>query len=90
MTDRSKTVLYPSTPSAMPKVHHWAIVTGSSHDDGYGGQYGHLVYVAYLDREEWTAKIESLEQERGYSKDYAAFEVLPASVERKIVVGVKS
>jgi hypothetical protein len=90
MPERPKTVLYPSRPGEVPRVHHWAIVTGGSHSDGYDGTSYHLDYVAYLDRAEWAARIESMEQERGYTKDYAAFEVFPASVKREVVVQVDS
>jgi hypothetical protein len=79
---------WPSRPGAIPSEHHFAIITGSAHDDGYGGTSDHVVYCAYTDRAEWEAEIEYLEQQRGYSKDYTALEVFPAHVERKIHVGV--
>lgn len=74
----------------LPSEHHWAIITDSSKDDGWGGQTGCITYTAYLSLEAWEYAINELEQERGYSKTYRAFEVLPASVERKVVVGVKT
>jgi hypothetical protein len=74
----------------MPSGHHWAIITDSSKDDGWGGQTGCVEYTAYLSREAWEYAINELEQQRGYSKSYRAIEVFPATVERKVVVGVDS
>lgn len=83
-----RTVVYVGRSSEVPKVRHWAITKDSSKDDGYGSQTPCIDYVAYLDKVEWEAEIIRLEQER-FTASYAAFEVTPAVVERKVVVALK-
>lgn len=82
----NRSVVYASTPTQVPKVQHWAIITGSTKDDGYGGSSNHVEYVAYLDRAEWEAEIVRREQDRGFASAYTAIEVRPALVKREIVV----
>lgn len=46
-----KEPFYVSRTSDIPKIPHFAIITGSSHDDGYGGSSGHVEYEGYYTEE---------------------------------------
>jgi hypothetical protein len=84
----SRNSFHPSYPSEIPSGVSYAIITGSSRDDGYGGQSKCVDYTGYTDRKEWEARIVEL-MEGPYSRDFKALEVKAATIGVTINVEVK-
>lgn len=77
---------YVSAASKLPEVEHFAIITTTSTDDGYGGRSDAIEYVAFSDRDEWEAEIRELAL-RPYGRSFRAMEVKPARLVIQVKVG---
>jgi hypothetical protein len=81
----SNRIVYVNRASDLPTVEHYAIITTSSHSDGYDGSSNHVEYKAYFNREEWEADIAQLTN-GFYRQEFRAMHVKPASISVQVKV----
>lgn len=75
---------YVSSADKLPEVEHYAILTDSSKEDGWGGRTSCIEYTGYLNKDELEWELAQLAKTpRG---SYRVIKVKPIKVETKIVV----
>lgn len=81
---------YVSNLDKVPKEKHWAIITQSAHDDGYGGSADHIEYAAFFTKEKFIRQVEYLETKTSYFREkYKAIEVNPVVIEVRVKVEIE-
>lgn len=75
---------YVSSTDKLPEEEHFAILTNSSRDDGYGGRSPCIEYTGFLNKDELEWELKQLAKTPYTS--YKVIKVKPCKVETKIVV----
>lgn len=86
----------------VPKIQHYAIMEFSTYtvpgDERSRTHPGHgypahtestCEYIMFEDRAEWEKEVKRREASLGFSKNYVAIQVIPATIQTEIVVNVK-
>ena len=76
-----------SSVDKLPEVEHFAILTNTTTDDGYGGRSPAIEYTGFLNRDELEWELAKLAKTPYTS--YKVIKVKPVKVETKIVVDLE-
>lgn len=82
----SVTVHHVSSVDKLPETEHYAIISNTTTDDGYGGRSPAIEYTAYTNRTEWEERVKELAQ-RPFTS-IRAMVVRPAKVKTVIEMDV--
>lgn len=88
MSFLDRKAVYVTSADKLPAEEHYAIITSSSHPDGYDGYSDHIEYKAFFDRAEWEDEVAELMAPRYGQRSFRAMHVVPANI--KVSVEVKT